>query len=170
VRHAKNSGLATARNTAFSLSRTPYVFVLDADNEIYPRCVEECWLALRACDAAFAYPILEKFGSESGLMGTELWSMARLAEGNYIDAMVLLRKSAWEEFGGYTKMDSGSGWEDYELWCKMAERGAYGVQVPQILARYRVHRSSMLRTHTNSDSTAPLLRNEMRRRHPWVTV
>jgi glycosyltransferase involved in cell wall biosynthesis len=170
VRHAKNSGLATARNTAFALTRTPYVFVLDADNELYPRCVEECWLALQDSDAAFAYPILEKFDSARGLMGTDLWSKARLAKANYIDAMTLLRKSAWESVGGYTKMDSGSGWEDYELWCKLVDRGAYGVQVPQILARYRVHGSSMLRTHTNSDAIAPKLREEMRRRHPWLTI
>jgi hypothetical protein len=162
--------LAAARNTAFSASRTPFVFVLDADNELYPRCIEECWLALLESDAAFAYPIIEKFGVESGLMGTDLWSVDRLKKANYIDAMVLMRKSAWHAAEGYTQMETGSGWEDYDLWCKIAEQGAYGVQVPQILARYRVHASSMLRTHTNSSTTNPLLRQEMRLRHPWLEI
>ena len=30
-------------------------------------------------------------------------------------------------------METGSGWEDYDLWCKMAEQGAYGA-LDQIFA------------------------------------
>src|SRR5262245_27626750 len=42
VRHQANQGLAGARNQAFSLAATPFVFSLDADNQLYPRCLHRC--------------------------------------------------------------------------------------------------------------------------------
>ena len=63
VRHVHNQGLSSARNTAISISNTPYLFILDADNLLYPRCIQRCTAALDADpDAAMAYPIIEKFG------------------------------------------------------------------------------------------------------------
>jgi hypothetical protein len=36
------------------------------------------------------------------------------------------------------------GWEDYDLWCHLAELGESGVLVPEVVARYRSARHSML--------------------------
>jgi hypothetical protein len=44
------------------------------------------------------------------------------------------------------------GWEDYDLWCQIAERGGRGVHVPEILAWYRRTNHSML-TITGLDLT-----------------
>ena len=38
VHHKSNRGLSSTRNTAFTMARTKYVFVLDADDLLYPRC------------------------------------------------------------------------------------------------------------------------------------
>ncbi len=103
------------------------------------------------------------------LTGFELWNLKKLATTNYIDAMSLIRTSAWKKVGGYSKMVV-PGWEDYDLWCKFAEMGFSGVQVPEILARYRVHQSSMLRATTYSEQNKPTLAADMHRRHPWLTV
>ena len=40
------------------------------------------------------------------------------------------------------------GWEDYDFWCRLAERGHFGEAVPEVLADYRVHAASMLHTTT----------------------
>jgi hypothetical protein len=40
------------------------------------------------------------------------------------------------------------GWEDYDLWCRMAETGREGTAVPEIVGRYRVAEHSMLRSVT----------------------
>ena len=37
--HGINRGLGAARNTAVAHARAPYCFILDADNEVYPRCL-----------------------------------------------------------------------------------------------------------------------------------
>jgi glycosyltransferase involved in cell wall biosynthesis len=163
-----NKGLARTRNLGFSLCATEYVFVLDADNEIYPRCIERCMEVLQSSNAAFTYPILEVFGSRKGLQGKEPWSRDKLALGNYIDAMALVRKSLWQDAGGY---GTGLyGWEDYDLWCTFAERQWCGVRVPEILARYRVHDDSMLRTTTNKRKYLDIIVPLMKKRHPWLKL
>ena len=136
ARHATNAGLARARNGAIDLARSPFVMVLDADNELHPRCVQRLHSSLAASEFGFAYSIIERFGDLQGLMGTAGWSHELLRGGNYIDAMALLRKSTWERVGGYNRMKIG-GWEDYDFWCKCVEAGIDGLLVPEILCRYR---------------------------------
>jgi GT2 family glycosyltransferase len=169
VRHVKNAGLAHARNGAIDAARSPYVMVLDADNVLYPRCLERLLESLRDSDYGFAYSILERFGEHRGLMGTTAWNVEYLKLENYIDAMALLPKATWERLGGYNRMRVG-GWEDYDFWCKAVEAGYEGLLVPEILARYRVHGTSMLATETNRTENAKRVRSEMRERHPWLVL
>jgi glycosyltransferase involved in cell wall biosynthesis len=172
ISHNRNCGLAASRNCGFAMVRTEYVFVLDADNIIYPRCIERCLRAIKAARADFSYSIIERFNSETGepdgiapLMGTEGWSAERLICYNYIDAMALVRKSAWASVGGYRSM---RGWEDYDFWCMCVENKLEGVHVPEILCRYRVHPRSMLNTITRKN--ADFVIAEMTRLHPWLRL
>ena len=170
VQHEQNQGLSAARNTAIGISRTPNLFILDADNLLYPRCIERCLLALEADpQASVAYPIIEKFGEESGLMGNVVWNRDRFKQRNCIDAMSLVRKEALVEVNGYSKM-SVMGWEDYQLWCKFIDKGFYGVPVPEILARYRTHKTSMINSVSNQRNNIEQLHREMMNYHPWLEV
>ena len=165
ARHAQNAGLARARNGAIDLAASPYVMVLDADNLLYPRCIERLLCSLDASPYAFAYSILERFGEHRGLLGTSSWDPEHLKLENYVDAMALVRKVTWEQLGGYERMRTG-GWEDYDFWCRCVEAGLDGLFVPEILARYRVHGVSMLATETNRIENARRVRAEMCERHP----
>lgn len=169
--HRKNEGLAAARNTAIASASSNYVFILDADNLIYPRCLELHLETLRSAPkrVAFSFSILSTFGAQYGLMGTNKWSVTRLSRGNYIDAMALIRRDCLTEVDGYKRM-CVTGWEDYELWCTFAEKGWSGLHIPQVLARYRVHSDSMLRSITNNKRNYKLLTSEMRERHPWLMI
>jgi hypothetical protein len=123
---------------------------------------------IEAAGAAFAYPSIREFGSKGDVFGTEAYSVLRLQRGNYIDAMALVRKSAWALVGGYDHVQYG--WEDYDFWCRLAEWGEFGVQVADVLADYRVHRQSMLHTTTEVRDHKSDLVADMKRRHPWVDV
>lgn len=170
LRRSANAGLAAARNLALAEARTGAFFVLDADNALYPRCLERLLEALAAApDAAFAYPLIEMFGDSRGVMGTAVWSRGRLAAGNYIDAMAMVRTARLRAVGGYRRL-SVPGWEDYDLWCRFAERGWSGVRVPELLARYRTHAASMLNTTTRQRARAAALIAEMTAHHPWLTI
>lgn len=160
-----NYGLAVSRNAAFSRAETDHVFVLDADNALYPLAVERLLQACNNAGADAAYSLIEMFGDQAGIGESYVWDPNRFARHNYVDAMALIRKDAWEKAGGYA-LFSTSGWEDYDLWCSFIDGGMEGVFVPQILCRYRVHGSSMLRQETNKEEEGAKL--EMLVRHPWL--
>jgi glycosyltransferase involved in cell wall biosynthesis len=164
LRHRRNEGLAISRNDGVWLASTGYVFILDADNALYPRCLAALSPALDNCDASFAYCYLEKFGEVSKLQNTKGWDPTILHRGNTIDAMVLHRRSNLIRLGGYSTDMPVMGWEDYDLWFKIAETGGWGALVPEILARYRVHSASML--HQTTNPNAYKLTQYLHEKHP----
>ncbi len=172
VRHPVNAGLGTARNTAFDFARGRYCLILDSDNEVYPRCFEKLAATLEENpEVSFAYPMLEAFGSVDAYIaggGAPMvsvfgWEPERLRHGNFVDALSMIRASALRTIGGYTTDHRLYGWEDYDLWCKMAEAGREGLLVPQMLARYRTSPASMQWT-TNISITAAVA--ALVERHP----
>jgi glycosyltransferase involved in cell wall biosynthesis len=166
VGHIVNSGLSASRNTGFSLCQTEFVFVLDADNMIYPRCLSRMLMGIRETRAAAAYCVIEKFGESKGLANNDLWAPDLFIRGNYIDAMAMIRKAAWSDVGGYSSMYYG--WEDYDFWCKFVEKDFYAILVPEILARYRTHTTSMLQTTTARHSYE--ICTDLTHRHPWLKL
>ncbi len=174
VQHKQNRGLSAARNTAASLSQeAPYLFILDADNLLYPRCIERCLEALQSdSQASVAYPIIEKFGETQSLMGNVVWNRDCFKQENRVDAMSLILKRDLLAVGGYSELGAIGklGWEDYELWCKFIDKGFYGVPVPEILARYRTHKTSMLNSISNQKDNIKELHYEMMALHPWLKL
>ena len=175
-RHCRNAGLAASRNTAFSRAQAPWCFVLDADNLLFPDAVAVCLAIAEDADAsaglAVVHPLLAveaeagMVAEQRSLVATASWQREMLAQGNAVDAMALVRRSAWEAVGGYTHIEGG--WEDYDFWCKLIDAGFHGVQCPQLLAVYRSHQGSMSATVTNN-SWAPLSRT-LQQRHPWLRL
>lgn len=141
-----NEGLAAARNAGFEHARAPLVMVMDADNMIYPSCLRKLADALGDhSDVDAAYSILEDFGDQRNIRSAVAWDVGRLCRANYIDAQAMLRKCAWERLGGYRADDEHVyGWEDWDLWLRLASEGGRAMLVTQILGRYRVQRNSMI--------------------------
>lgn len=151
-----NEGLPRARNLGAEAAAGELLFVLDADNAIYPHALGRLVLAMEDTpSAAFAYGIIERFGVDgaSGLMSYLGWDPQRLRYGNFIDAMAMVRRSVLLEVGGYVTDPRLYGWEDFALWCTFADRGWDGVRIPEIVARYRVGMHSMISV-TNIDASA----------------
>jgi glycosyltransferase involved in cell wall biosynthesis len=148
-RHMGNHGLSQSRNTALSLISTKYVFILDADNMIYPRALQVLADALERSGEAMAYSLIERFGAETGIVNNSLWIPEKFSYGNYIDAMAMIRMDVLREIGGYRIMPDNFGWEDYDLWCSLVDRQLRGCHVPEILCRYRTQPTSMVNQRTN---------------------
>jgi glycosyltransferase involved in cell wall biosynthesis len=162
-----NAGLARTRNAGFAFAETPFVMPFDADNVMLPDCLARCLEAIESSGAAFVYPTLECFGAEEGIFANLPYDPIRLAPGNYIDATALVRRAAWAAIGGYHEIRP-QGWEDYDFWCRLAEAGLFGYHLDEVLARYRIHPRSMLRTETEINANRLTLVREIRRRHPWT--
>lgn len=168
VQHLENSGLGASRNTAFDVADTLHCMALDADNLLRPNC---CAILLEAIDnsaAAFAYSTIQRFGSQSGVMGNRPFKSAYWVPENGIDAMAMVSKEAWALVGGYATHRMG--WQDYDFWCRIADRGLIGAHVADILAEYRVHDSSMLRTATDKSANKSALIAWMEEEHPWLDL
>ncbi|MGA2283484.1 MAG: glycosyltransferase [Candidatus Dormibacteria bacterium] len=166
VARAANVGLSEARNTGITRVRGDRIFMLDADNVIFPNTLVKLSVGLDGHpDAALAYGIIGT--SDDGALLSHLpWDLARLCMDNYIDAMALIRRAALEELGGYDEyFGQKGGWEDYELWLRFGANGYTGVFLPEFVGWYRVHPMSLV--HMVNLDTAGLV-SELRRRYPFL--
>ncbi len=167
VARAANGGLPVARNTGFARARAPYVFALDADNLLYPTGLRRLLdhLAVAPSDVVAAYGLLERFDTTGslGLTSHLPWDPGLLVQGAFVDAMAMLRRDAWLDLGGYSTAVGIYGWEDYDLWLSIAERGQRADLVRSIIGRYREQPGSM-RKISDVDMASNFV--TLRERHP----
>lgn len=170
LRHRRNAGLAAARNTGFAAASADWVWVQDADNPLAPRALEQCHrIAVRAHPrVAVVHPLvltIPEGASPQVFQGEgRPWQRPVFEPANAVDAMALVRRTAWQEVGGYTHIPDG--WEDYDFWCCLIDAGWTGLQCPQPLACYRHHGASMTSLH--SLPRAAKLEQLLQQRHPWL--
>ncbi|MBB2205754.1 glycosyltransferase [Gluconacetobacter takamatsuzukensis] len=170
LRACCNAGLGGARNIGMAAAETRYVMQLDADNRLLPDACARLLDAIQRDDAGFAYPIIRRFGRADGVMGDLPWHPGRLVGGNVVDAMAMVAKWAWAAAGGYYVRRDAMGWEDYDLWCTLAELGIAGTHVPEILAEYRVHNAAMTDSVTERTTHKQRVVAWLRARHPWIRL
>jgi GT2 family glycosyltransferase len=140
-----NGGLPVARNQGVARARAAKVMILDADNALYPTCLHRLAAALDEHPvASFAYATLEAFGVEPGLRSHLPWHVPWLCAANYLDAQAMIRRDVLERHGGYRDDEQMWGWEDWDLWLRLAVAGEHGVHVPEMLGRYRTQAASMI--------------------------
>jgi glycosyltransferase involved in cell wall biosynthesis len=156
-----------SRNSGIMWSTEPFLFMLDADNRIRPPALSRLRDALRYSGADFAYSQLRLFGDIESFGIADIWDPAKLRDGNYIDAMAMIRREVVIAVGGYASSSVEEGWEDYDLWCRLATRKFHGVFLPEVLCEYRMHGASMInRTNLQSDD----LTAELMLRYPKLFV
>jgi glycosyltransferase involved in cell wall biosynthesis len=164
VVHRENGGLAAARMTGVDATEAPYVFPLDADDLLVPGALTALADALGANPgAAVAWGGLQLFGAlELHVPAAEAldpWELTYLSE---VPGTSLVRRSALIEVGGWSL---AAGYEDWDLWLALAERGWKGVPVARDVLRVRQGTSRLnarwLERHGD-------FADELRRRHPQL--
>ena len=147
LRRRINGGPSAARNTALDAVRGRYTFVLDSDNAVFARSLHRLHAALEAASgAAFAYGFLEAFDPDgpAAMMDIWPWQPWRFVRGNYIDTMAMIRTDHLRAMGGYSTDRRLYGWEDFDLWCRTAEAGGFGVHIGTFIGRYRRSATSVV--------------------------
>lgn len=151
-----NTGLADTRNVGLKIARSQYVFILDADNLIHPNCLFVLYSKIKSSSYAAVYSSIRKFDSQTrkevGLLSCYEWDIYKLTEMPYLDAMAMFNRETVLKVGGYSTeliKYGWFGWEDYDLWLKLARLNYRCKLIPKTLSSYRVHSSSMIHT-TNS--------------------
>jgi glycosyltransferase involved in cell wall biosynthesis len=155
-------GPSAAVMTGFRASSAPFVMRFDSDDLVEFGAFAALVDALdRTPDAAVAWGDVQTFGLTNFRIPTapalDAWLLT------YVNCVpgagCLFRRAALDEVGGWQLRD---GFEDWDLWMSLAERGYYGVYVPRVMFRYR--RDEGGRQAESVDLTATHY-NTLRRRH-----
>ena len=143
VLHTANQGLAAARNHGINHASGAYVLPLDADDRIalgfLARAAEELD---RHPETGIVYGQVELFGNAGGLWALPDFAPDRLLYDNMIVASAMFRRADWASVGGYSRRMI-YGWEDWDFWLCLVERGCHVVCLPQVAIYYRIRNASM---------------------------
>ncbi len=145
-----NTGVSHCRNQGIRHARGDCVFILDADNEIYPACLAEHVACMRADPERVAcYGVIDVFdgtGRFCGQVSCDPFDFGHLLRGNYIDAMAMFDRRALIGIGMYDEklLEQGIGYEDYELWLRIGRQGSKVGFIERPLSRYLKKDKSML--------------------------
>lgn len=163
VLRQENQGPARARTAGLHATSAPFVRALDADD------VEAPGIITVLADALETRPELDMVWGDVQIFG-EVSLRARSADEldpwlityvNQIPADALVRREALLAAGGW-RLEGG--YEDWDLWMALAERGYRGERVPVLSGWYRVHGRGRVQGRAVARHSA--LVAEMRRRHP----
>lgn len=164
VIHQPNSGLAKARNAGIALAKGKYILPLDCDNKLVPEVfIEAAQLMENDTTVDVVHTQAFFFGSREGVWAMGQFNMERMFAENHIDACALIRKTAFDEVGGYSEDMPVMGHEDWELWIKIGIQGRRFHYLEKPGFYYRVHEQSM--AHTVSNPNLHLSLNYIFKKH-----
>jgi glycosyltransferase involved in cell wall biosynthesis len=144
VLSTENRGLARARNLALEHAAGEYVCALDADDLLEPRFLEQTVGALEQDPSlTFASCWLRTFGDEDWEWRQDRCDLAAVLAEDTVLTAAPVRRQAVLAAGGYDPGMPAPGYEDWDLWITLLERGARGAIVPEVLFRYRRRPGSM---------------------------
>ena len=141
-----NQGLAAARNKAIEEAGGTYILPLDADDKIAPNYISEAVSVLESdSQIGIVYCRARLFGAVEGDWHLPDYSLEEMLKDNIIFCTALFRRKDWESVGGY---DPGMvyGWEDYDFWLALIERGRQVHRLEGCHFFYRVAPESMVRS------------------------
>jgi glycosyltransferase involved in cell wall biosynthesis len=151
VKHATlistpNRGLSGARNNGIKKARGEYILPLDADDRIDPTYLEKASKLLdRDPLLKIVYCKAFTFGERKGSWKLPEYSHKKMLFRNLIFCSALFRKKDWKEVGGYSPKMSG-GWEDWDFWLSLIERGGKVKCIQEVLFYYRLTKDSMTKS------------------------
>jgi glycosyltransferase involved in cell wall biosynthesis len=158
VRHARNRGLAAARNTGFRESGLGLLTCLDADDKLEPRYLEALVRVIAADDSLdCVFPDSKLFGINDRII---LFHVPRPGEifrrQSLPGSGTLMRRRLWERLEGYDESEiMRNGREDWEFYIRAFSTGCKAAHVPEVLHLYRTTGTSMnIQCRLNDDKVA----------------
>jgi glycosyltransferase involved in cell wall biosynthesis len=144
ILHQPNRGLAAARNTGIRAAQGEFILPLDDDDLIRDVYLTRGVEYLRAhSEIGLIYGDAELFGEQTGVWHCPEFDLPKLIAENYIHCCVLFRKCIWEAVKGYDE-EMRLGYEDWEFWLRIANRGWNFQHMDEVVFDYRKRRGTMI--------------------------
>jgi len=148
----ENGGPSKARNVGVKSSTGEYILPLDSDDLLHPSYVEECLKIIKQnknYSPVYCDTIHE--GQMKGVEKRPEWSKERLVNGPFIVNCSMFSREAFDSINGYD--EELKGWEDYDMWLRMMQKGYVGKRIPKPLFVYFHHESEgTVSTIANKDT------------------
>ena len=145
VLNKENGHLASARNFGIKNSKADFILLLDADDKFESTFLEKSVnILLNNHKVGFVSCYYKYFdGSDLLLNYSESGGIEKYLVKNNNVACALIRKEIWEQVGGYNE-NYKDGYEDWDFWIKVTDKGWNGFIIEEPLFYYRVKKKSMI--------------------------
>ncbi len=144
VLHQTNGGVSSGRNYGIRAALGEFILTLDADDRFAATFIEK------------AVPILETnpevgmvtcgiryFGACSRILFPRGGGLTEFLVANCCPASCLFRRASWEAASGYNE-SIVRGYEDWDFWISVCEKGWCAHVLPEVLFFYCVHTSGSM--------------------------
>jgi glycosyltransferase involved in cell wall biosynthesis len=143
----QNRGPGAARNEGCRDRESDFLAFIDADDTWAPTRLELLVAAADSdCETTFVTSnarVVDPSGVEIGLFYSEEFQfppkerqLELIARHNFVFTSCLVRRSSFEEVGGFSTDEEFVGAEDYDLWLRMIAKGHFGACIDEPLCCY----------------------------------
>lgn len=150
LKNEQNMGLHATLNRCLEAAKGEFIARMDGDDISMPeRLAVQLQYLQENPDMALVGTSCTFF-DENGTWG---WGSARrqptkediFYNRSFVHPTVMVRRSAYDAVGGYTVSRLTRRAEDYDLWCKLYEKGMQGYNLPEYLVAVRDDRDALKR-------------------------
>lgn len=137
LRNEARLGPARTFNRGFARATGELLVKLDGDDRLSSGYLEALEAAIEKSDADIAYSGVRLFGAATGELPPRPFDRRELRRENFINGSAMMRRSVWEQTGGFRSELDGIGLEDWELFIHAISRGMRAVAVHGCWLDYR---------------------------------
>lgn len=154
----ENQGVAASRNNAIRLARGEFIIPLDADNRLLkPYFFKGLEILQENPDVGVVYGDALIIGEKSGDWKNHPLVLEEMLFENYIDTCTIIRKSMWEEVGGYDSNAPVPTRQDYIFWLDCLKHDWKFFYLPEYCFEYRFLDGSEVRKYARISSKRLLI-------------
>lgn len=148
----ENKGLPAARNTGINAAKGEYIVCLDSDDCIdkkYVKKLVDKFINSSDRSVAIVSPYIQAFGVSNEQWSVPEFDREKIKYSNVIAVASMFKKEAWKSVGGYDETFR-KGFEDWEFWLSLVEKGYVWSVVKEPIFYYRRKKSSMITSSNKS--------------------
>jgi len=139
VLHKENGRMSSARNHGEKHAKGKFIAALDADDYFHPTFFEKAITILNADEnknIAVVTSYIQMFGEINKLSRPRGGNAFNFLFSSQCPACAMVRKECWDAVGGYDE-EMKNGYEDWEFYIRITQRGWVVHVIPEKLFYYR---------------------------------